>query len=104
MTTEAGKKYDSGKLRWDLLPLEIVGEIVRVLTFGANKYTDNGWMLVPEGEKRYFAALLRHIEAYQRGEEADPETGISHLAHAGCNILFLLYFQRQHATGTKTDT
>jgi hypothetical protein len=102
MTTEAGKKYDSGKLRWDLLPLEIVGEIVAVLTFGAKKYTDDGWKKVPDRERRYFAALLRHLEAYQRGELIDSETGLSHLAHAGCNLIFLLCFQHKELDHAET--
>jgi hypothetical protein len=97
MTTEAGQKHDQNKLRWDLLPLAVVSDIVAVLTFGANKYTDDGWRQVPDGKHRYYAALLRHLEAYQRGEETDLETGLSHLAHAGCNLIFLLTFQKEKA-------
>ena len=43
---------------------------------------------------RYFAAMCRHVFAWWGGEDADPETGYSHLAHAGCCLLFLMEYQR----------
>jgi hypothetical protein len=36
------------------------------------------------------AALLRHINAWRRGEKCDDESGLHHLAHALCNVAFLL--------------
>ncbi len=85
-------KLDSGKLRYDLLPFEQLEEIVKVLTYGANKYAPNNWKLVQEPIDRYKAATLRHLSAYMQGEELDQESGLPHLAHAGTNILFLLSF------------
>ena len=43
-----GKKNDfqDGKLRWDLLPLEEIEDIVKVYTSGANKYGENTWQLL----------------------------------------------------------
>ncbi len=38
--------------------------------------------------------MCRHIFAWWGGEDKDPETGFSHLAHAGCCLLFLMEFQR----------
>ena len=84
-----GMKFDDEKPRWDLLPLDTVEEFVKVLTKGAEKYDDNNWKKV-EG-RRYFSALLRHLKDHQRGEKNDPETGLSHLAHAGSNLIFLLW-------------
>ncbi len=94
--TESGHKQDNEKPRWDLLPLECLTPIVNVLTFGAQKYTDHGWQTVVKGRERYYAALLRHLEAYRRGEQADPESGLSHLAHAGCCLVFLIWFDLHH--------
>lgn len=91
MTTEIGKKDDDGKLRWDLLPLGSVQELVKVLTYGAKKYGDGNWTVVADKRRRYFAATLRHLSAWWLGEKRDPESGLSHLAHAGCCILFLLW-------------
>ena len=89
---EAGMKFDSGKLRWDLLPFKELEDIVKVLTFGANKYKDNNWMFVENAKSRYFAAAMRHLAAYQKGELIDEETGLTHLSHAATNLMFLMFF------------
>lgn len=91
---EQGLKYDQGKLRYDLVPPHAIKAIAEILTFGANKYAPNSWQTVENGETRYTAAMMRHFEAYRSGEEFDPETGKSHLAHCLCNITFLLWFQQ----------
>lgn len=88
----AGVKFDGAKDRWDLLPWAETRDIVRVLTFGAGKYADNNWQQVPDPRARYFAAAQRHLFAWYYGEPLDPETGISHLAHANCCLLFLAWF------------
>lgn len=86
-------KHDQGKPRMDLLidgcprALEAVAGI---LTFGAEKYADHSWQGVDRGEERYKAALLRHLTAVSKGEATDSESGMSHLAHAACNALFIL--------------
>lgn len=67
-----------GKLRWDLLPLAEIEDIVRVYTEGAKKYADNSWQNIPDGFERYRAALLRHMTAYMKGERYDKETGLMH--------------------------
>lgn len=86
-----GVKHDTGKPRWDLLPLRSVDPIVQVLTFGAVKYGPGNWKHVRPFRARYFSALMRHLEAWQGGQRLDPETGLPHLAHAGCCLLFLLW-------------
>lgn len=88
--TEA-MKYDGEKVRLDLLPVEPIIDIGKVLTYGAKKYSERNW------EKglawsRCYAAALRHLFAWQSGETDDPETGLNHLAHAACEIFFLLEF------------
>jgi hypothetical protein len=93
MSTKKGVKLDNGKLRWDLLPLDLVEGIVKVLTFGANKYTDNGWRCVPNAKERYRAALLRHLVAYSKGEKIDTESGLPHIDHLQTNAMFLKYFE-----------
>ncbi len=87
-TGAGGIKHDSGKLRWDLLPPEPIEGIVKVLTIGAAKYSDRNWESGMSWS-RVFAALMRHLWAWWRGEDNDPETGESHLDHAACCILFL---------------
>lgn len=92
-----GFKADAGKPDWTLLPWEPLGEVVEVLTLGAQKYARDNWQKVPDAERRYGAALLRHVVARLRGERLDPETGKPHLAHAGCCLLFLAWFDRKGA-------
>lgn len=96
---ECRKSAESAtKPRFELVPWPAIEEITQVLTFGAAKYEDNNWT---RGARwgRYFAALCRHIFAWWGGENKDPETGFSHLAHAGCCVLFLLSYE-QNGWGT----
>jgi hypothetical protein len=86
-----GMKFDKDKPQMELLPFNTLVEIAKVLSVGANKYGKYNWKMM-EDTSRYEAALLRHYAAYQSGEMYDRETGLSHLAHLGCNALFLLYF------------
>lgn len=83
-----GKKHDQGKVQMDLLPVRFLEEVAGVLTFGAKKYDPYNWS---KGIKfsRLFAALLRHVYAFWKGESNDPETGLSHLAHATCCLAFM---------------
>jgi hypothetical protein len=85
-----GRKNDAGKLRYELLPMAPVDAIVDVLTFGAAKYDDDNWRRVPDAENRYYAAAMRHLSAWRQGENIDPESGRSHLAHAACCLVFLM--------------
>lgn len=86
-----GKKNDQEKVGTHLLPPGPLLEIAKVLDFGAKKYDPWNWA---KGIKytRIYGAILRHLWSWYRGEDNDPETGISHLAHAGCGILFLLQY------------
>lgn len=93
--SEKGEKHDSGKRRFSLLPLECIQDVIDVLEFGARKYQVDNWQKVPDAKTRYFDAALRHIFAWKQGEKLDQESGIHHLAHAMCCLLFLLWFDKQ---------
>lgn len=88
--SEPGHKHDAGKARFDLLPFAALEEVVRVLEFGAAKYSEGNWRFVENARIRYLAAALRHVSAWSRGQRNDPESGRHHLAHAACCVLFLL--------------
>lgn len=90
-----GIKYDADKPQPRLLPFGPLNQIVDVLTYGARKYAPDNWKIVPNARERYQDALLRHVFAWLDGERVDPESGLHHLAHAGCNILFLLWFEEE---------
>ena len=86
---EGGTKHDSDKPPLALLPFDALEEISKVLQFGAEKYDAHNWR---KGFKwsRLISSTLRHFSAWIQGEDKDPETGLSHLVHAGCNVLFLI--------------
>lgn len=82
-------KHDQGKVRLDLIPFDALDEIAKALEFGAKKYSEGNW----EGGfewRRLIGAALRHTTSWARGQDKDPESGVSHLAHAGAMIMFLL--------------
>ena len=82
------------KDRWDLIPMDCVEDVVKILTFGAEKYQPNNWQKVENGEDRYYAALMRHLVAHRKGEIIDPESGMLHLAHVATNAIFLMWLEK----------
>lgn len=85
-----GAKLDAGKLRAGLVLggfARALREVSAVGTYGANKYTPNGWMHVPNGVERYTDAMHRHLLSEASGEARDPDTEILHAAHAAWNAL-----------------
>lgn len=94
-----GRKDDAGKAQWHLMPWDALQGIVAVLGFGARKYPPRNW---EHGMawSRCYDALIRHMTAWFQGEAKDPETGMSHLWHAGACILFLIAYEMR---GIGTD-
>lgn len=88
-------KHDSDKARMDLMPALPLLEIGQVMGYGAKKYSERNW---EQGMSwgRMYAAAQRHLLAFWSGEDIDPESGLSHLAHAGFNILALLEYTKTH--------
>jgi len=83
-----GTKFDNEKLRMELLDFDALEGLADALTYGAVKYGDNNWRGGIDNS-RLIGALLRHLSAYMRGEDTDPETGVSHIDHVGANWMFL---------------
>lgn len=84
-----GKKHDDGKPMVSLIDPDWLLDTSAVLTFGANKYAKDNWKHVPNHKDRYLSAAYRHLLAFQSGEINDPESGLPHLAHASCCLMFL---------------
>jgi hypothetical protein len=80
-------KHDQEKIQLDLLSAQWIFGVGRVLTFGAKKYAAHNWRR-GAALSRYLAACLRHVFAFLGGEDNDPETGLSHLYHASCCLMF----------------
>jgi len=85
---ELGIKHDQEKPDYTLLPYGALEEVVKVLTYGAKKYSRENWKYVDA--LRYEAASMRHFSAYMQGEKIDPESNLHHLAHAVSSLMFLL--------------
>lgn len=96
-----GVKYDGGKPRYDLIDPSALEGLASVLTMGAEKYDDDNWKKVPEAEKRYYSALIRHLEARRLGELIDSESGLPHAAHVMANAMFLFHFDMEDINGVQ---
>ena len=94
-STNAAIKFDQDKLPLNLLSTEAMNQTAAVLKFGAQKYAEHNWRK-GFSWSRPLAAAMRHITAFNAGEDKDPESGLSHLAHAACCIMFLLEFEKTH--------
>lgn len=92
-----GKKFDEGKPPFDLLPYEALAETAKVLAFGAKKYGRGNWAK-GINLSRLCAASLRHTYQFLSGEDDDIESGINHLAHATCGLMFALTLIKQGRT------
>lgn len=92
-----GQKHDAGKPPMDLLDRTALEETARVLAFGAKKYAAHQWR---QGLSvtRTCAAAIRHLYQFLDGETLDAETGLNHLAHAMCEVMFAL-----NASKTRPD-
>lgn len=93
VVVEQFMKFDTSKLRYDLIPTSTTKALAQVLTYGAKKYKPNNWQTVDDTD-RYVAALYRHLEAWRAGEKLDKESGLHHLAHALTNVAFLLHLEK----------
>lgn len=83
--------------RMELVPWEAVAAMSEVYAFGADKYEEHNWLRGYEWSLS-FGALMRHLASWWSGEDTDPESGLSHLAHAGFHVFALLTFERRFPT------
>lgn len=92
---QPGAKLDGGKVRPELIIRgfsDALMEVARVGTFGANKYSDDGWKEVPNAKRRYTDAMYRHLLKEHMGYMEDPDSNLLHAAHTAWNALARLQF------------
>lgn len=94
----SGARFNDGKPDLSLIPMCTLEDEARVWEYGKRKYAAWNWAKgmswsVP------FACLMRHMAAWQRGEEIDPESGLPHLAHAACNLRMLTLYAKTFPQG-----
>ncbi len=98
-----GHKDDTDKDRWDLLPLGPIRWVVRVLMFGSRRYGDWDWVELEKPKERYYSACMRHLSAWYEGEKTDKDSGLPHLAHAICNLVFMLALEHESREVREVD-
>lgn len=90
-------KFDTEKTPLHLVPYSSVEALGAVLAYGAKKYAPWNWRK-GIAWSRYFSAAMRHLFQWWWVARKDPETGMSHLWHAMCNIAFLIEYE-EHKLG-----
>jgi len=87
---EQALRYNTGKPELSFLlsaPYAMTG-LAEVFTEGAKKYPRDNWKKgFPKDQ--LVDSLLRHLMAYQNGQENDEETGCNHLNHVLWNAMAL---------------
>ncbi|KKN84442.1 hypothetical protein LCGC14_0289040 [marine sediment metagenome] len=91
---KSGFKFDSEKLRFDLIPPYALEQLAKVYTHGAAKYGDVNY-LRGMTYRRILAALMRHVEAYRAGESIDPDSGLPHMAHVAWQAFTLMVYENE---------
>ena len=94
----SGARYNDGKPDLSLIPLTTLEDEARVWMNGERRYARFNWMKgmpwsVP------LACALRHLAAFQRGEDLDPQSGLPHVAHAMCNLRMLTLYAKTYPEG-----
>lgn len=102
---EQARRYNKGKLRYELLPENALKDIVEVYTKGAEKYSiyDDKGNLIEDGANNWrkglpwmstLGSVERHIRAYKQCEDIDEDLGTKHLANAAWGLLTLLEYYK----------
>lgn len=89
---KVGVKHDQEKPDLSLLPREFLEEVSKAFMHGEKKYGRYNYRNGMDWH-RLVAAALRHITAFNEGEDKDTESGFSHLGHAGACIAMLVVYQ-----------
>lgn len=94
-TDSGAARFDTGKPRLDLISSVAINGTATILAFGACKYAANNWRKGMDWS-RCIASMLRHTFAFMGGEDLDPESGLPHIDHIACNVMFLQEYYRTH--------
>lgn len=96
ITSSTGGQKGQKPDRQDLISAPFLTQLGLVCGMGAEKYDDDNWRKGYSWRLSY-GALLRHLQAFWKGEEDDPESGLPHLAHAAWHCMVLFTFSENDA-------
>ena len=85
-------RFNTGKTRYSLLEPYAIEELAKIFTIGAIKYDSYNWLKGGMKTSTFIDSLKRHIAAFEKGEDIDPETGCHHMAHAAWNALGIVSY------------
>jgi hypothetical protein len=93
MDKEQADRFNEGKPQWSQVNFKALEPMVRVLEYGAQKYSRDNWKKgLPTLD--VCDSLMRHLVAYMEGEDIDSESGLEHIGHMQCNLMFLSYMMQ----------
>ena len=91
-------RHNAGKPPYGQIPLCALESGLRVFAYGAKKYEQWNWAKGMRWSVPY-ECMLRHLDAWYRGEDLDPESGLTHLGHVMCNLVMLEIYAKTHRAG-----
>lgn len=83
-------RYNENKPKWSIVHFKSLIPFVRVLMFGAEKYSRDNWK-----NEMDIAEILdstqRHLVEMMDGNTIDEESKELHAGHVMCNMMFYVY-------------
>lgn len=92
MAEDQGLRFNEGKPQWRYVPQSALIPMVRVLEFGAKKYSPENWKK-GLSTTECMESLKRHWDAMMEGETHDPDSKLPHIGHIMCNAMFISWMQ-----------
>jgi hypothetical protein len=90
---EESAKQTAGKKRFSLLSVDALEGIMAIREYGSKKYKDpESWKTV--SADKYLDAAMRHLLRIMQGEKIDLESGLPHIDHALCNLMFISHLDK----------
>lgn len=93
-------RFNEGKTQWGLIHFGSLTPMVKVLEFGAKKYSPDNWKNQMDKTK-ILESSMRHLAALIDGEILDPESGLPHAAHIQCNMMFFNFHSQANPADAK---